>query len=118
MRNNQSMYLMIRKLKLHIIELFWKHKDIGWTLPPYALATMASSRKRKRESTDDNTAGKRNRDDLSLQAFEAVINPIDRQQEVKLASGVSGGVSSAGLIEWTIPGLSEPILVDRLVSNW
>jgi hypothetical protein len=79
---------------------------------------MASGRKRKRESADDNTVGRGNRDDLSLQAFEAVINPIDRQQEVKLASGVSGSISSAGLIEWAVPGLSEHILMDRSVSNW
>jgi hypothetical protein len=79
---------------------------------------MASGRKRKRESADDNVVGRGNRDEVSLQAFEAVINPIDRQQEVKLASRIPGRVSSAGLIEWAVSGLSEPILMDRSVSNW
>jgi len=74
---------------------------------------MASGRKRKRESADDDTMGRGDRDDLSLQAFEAVINPIDRQQEVKLASGASGSGSSAGLIEWAVSGLNEPVLMDR-----
>jgi hypothetical protein len=77
-----------------------------------------NGRKRKRESADDDITDSKDGGDISLQAFEAVINPIDRQWQVNLASDKSGSVSSTGLIEWNVSNRNEPVLMDRSVWNW
>ena len=78
---------------------------------------MSGNRKRKRDTIEEDKRHVENRDDLSLQAYEAVINPTSQQREVRFAGGDSASINHTGLIEWNIPGL-ETILMDRSVLNW